>query len=190
MRRIVKVFLTMLLLVGASQASAFEGGLFKGDFEINGRLAFSHNNVSYDGDSRGSTSDLELSTFMGVFVSDLIQLGGTLFVANSSVDPDNGDSYSGTMFGIGPDIVFNFNNEGPIVPFIDFAVAIAMYSGDIYGEETGYILPSLQVGIRALIGNSAAANFGIGYARTINNSGIEDLSSNSLSLFAGFSVFP
>ena len=190
MGRVVLITVTLFLVASISQANAFEGGLYKGDFEINGRLEFSHNSLSRDGNGLGSTSDLELGTFMGVFLSDLIQIGGTLFVNYSSVDPDGGDSYNGTMFGIGPDIVFNFNNKGPIVPFIDIGVAIAVFSGDLYGEENGYIAPTIQGGIRALIGNSAAANFGIAYTHVINNSGVEDLNSNSLGVFVGFSVFP
>jgi len=125
-----------------------------------------------------------------VFLSDLIQIGGTLFVNYSSAEVNNSNSVSGTAFGIGPDIVFNFNNKGPVVPYIDIAVAVAIYSGDIYGEETGYILPSIQGGLRVLIGDSAAANFGVGYAHGTNTGGVDGVNNNSFGLFMGFSVFP
>lgn len=190
MRRLWCVLAVLVAAASWVPGYAFEGGLGQGDLEINGRLAFTHSGLSQDGNGLGSTTDLEFATFLGVFTSDQIQLGGTLFLNFNSVDPERGGSYSGTMFGLGPDLVINFNTQGPIVPFIDIGVGVAVYSGDIYGEEVGFIAPSIQGGIRALIGNAAAANFGAGYTHTINNAGVEDLNGNSLGVFVGFSVFP
>lgn len=190
MKRASFAIVMMILVIGAHPVFAGEQGLYKGDFELSGRFSFNHSSLSADGGGSASSSDLELSTFGGVFLSDLIQVGGTLFVNYSSADIDNGGSVSGTAFGIGPDLVFNFNNKGPIVPYIDLAIAVAVYSGDVYGDETGYILPSIQGGLRVLIGDSAAANFGVGYAHVSNTGGYDGVTNNAVSLFAGFSVFP
>lgn len=161
-----------------------------GDIELGGRLSFSHTGYSVDGDDVLATTALEFQPSIGYFTSDLFEIGGSVFLRYTSFDPDAGESASATVFGIGPDIYFNFNNDGPVVPFIGLSCAIVLFDGEGYGDETGLILPSFSAGIRAQIGDSASFNLGASYAHGINPDGVDEASSNSLGLFAGFSVFP
>lgn len=190
MKRTIFTLILLFLVIGVQNVTAEEPGLHKGDLELSGRLSFNHSRLSVEGGSDVTSSNLEFGSFFGVFLSDLIQIGGTLFVDYNSWETSGHGSVSHTSFGIGPDIVFNFNNKGPLVPYIDFALAVAIYSGDSYGEEIGFILPSIQGGLRVLIGDSAAANFGVGYAHVSNVSGYDGRNKNAFSVFAGFSVFP
>ena len=189
MFRVLFIPMAFLLVLGATTAYSFEGGLGEGDLELSARLNRSFNYLS-DGTGNSAVSrDFDLATFVGVFVSDRIQVGGTLFAQFSSEDYINGEYVGGTMFGIGPNIVFNYNTQGQIVPYADIGIAVALGSGDFSGDEIVWVAPSIRGGARALIGESTSANLGFGFAHMTNTYGVTGISNYSFSVFVGVSIF-
>ena len=190
MLRILLASMILLLVFGATAAFSFESGFGEGDIELNARFGFARNNLSVETGESGTSNDFDLATFIGVFVSDRIQVGGTLFAQFSTETYSGGQSVGGTMIGIGPDIVFNYNTSGSVVPYVDIGIAVALGSGDDSGDEMVWIAPSVRGGVRALIGDSASANFGIGFAHMTNTYGVPGVSNYSFSAFVGVSFFP
>jgi hypothetical protein len=189
MLRILVAPMTLLFMFGATTAFSFDGGFGEGDLELNARFGFSQNHLSVDTGENDTSNDFDLATFIGVFVSDRIQVGGTIFAQFSTEEIVGGLSSGGTMIGIGPDIVFNYNTSGSIVPYVDIGIAVALGSGDGSGDEIVWIAPSVRGGARALVGDSISANFGIGFAHMSNTYGVTGVSNYSFSAFVGVSFF-
>jgi len=93
------------------------------------------------------------------------------------------------MFGIGPNIIFNYNTSGKIVPYVDIGLAVALGSGDLSGDKIAWIAPSIRGGVRTKVGKSISVNFGTGFAHMTNTYGVKGVSNFAFSAFLGLSFF-
>jgi hypothetical protein len=177
----------LLMFSSASQA----GSLPKGTLEVSAYGLFDYSSYSADGDDAGSSTDFTLTGDLGYSVTDLLEVFGGLLIQHSSVDPVGAASVSQTAVGPEAGLTLNFKTSSIVVPYITGAVGLVAYSGDVLDNySTGWMVPFLGAGIRVLVGNSAAFNFGLGYVHNIHATGAEDLTSDSIQVSVGISAFP
>lgn len=186
-RMISLIMLAALLVVTSASAASLD----KGTVEISYRFGFDHSSYSFDGVDAGSATTVELNGNVGYCITDLIELQGGLLYQHSSLDPEGGESTSGSLYGITGSLVFNFKTSGNYVPYILAGLGVVGYDGDDYEDaSSSLVLPQLAAGIRLMIKDAAAADFGVGYTHLTNAGGVEDLAANSLMMQIGISIFP
>jgi hypothetical protein len=155
--------------------------------ELSTGLMFTHTSYAVDGNNTGSTTELQVQEGLGYCVNDLLELNGSLVLIHQSVNPRSGTSIGGTSYGFGGSLVFNFPSKSSIIPFLQGGFALLAYSGDMYeNAETTYVLPSIGVGLRFLVTESASINSGLYYQHISNALGVEDVSANQL--YFGLSI--
>jgi hypothetical protein len=189
MRSVAAIVALVVLTLGPGGAAPSAAApLGKGALEIGPSLAFSHN--SYSDVSQSifftslSTSTLDATGFVGYFVTDMVELGGSARVTYQSYDYGFGSS-SSTVAGLTGGITLNFISSGSIVPLLRGSLGVS------WGGPENMLIPSLEGGLRAMVGRSASVNFLVGYQhQTIPFSDVGDRSVNSVTFGVGVSVFP
>jgi len=193
MRRFVAVLALYTFAFGLASATPSESSpLGKGALEINPSLAYSHNSYSSFGSTDFTTTTVNVSGFLGYFVSDMIEVGGAVLVSYQSFDfgAPIGSS-SSTSAGLTGGVAVNFVSSGNVVPFLRGSLGFLSNSGDAgFGTETTVIAPLLEGGLRVMVGSSASVNFVVGYQHQTSALGVQDESANVITLGVGVSVFP
>lgn len=197
MRRPAVLLVLMLLTLGLTNAAPSRSSeLGKGAIELNPSLAYSHNSHSGYAGVDITTTTLDVSGFVGYFVSDRLELGGALLVSRESlvIGEDGGGSgsaQSATAAGLVGGVALNFPASGRLVPFVRGSVGFLSNSGDLYiDNSTTVIAPLLEGGLRVMVGGSASVNVVVGYAHRSNAYGVQDQTIRSVTLGVGVSVFP
>ena len=188
MRSVAAIVALYVLTLGPGSAGPSSAApLGKGALEIGPSLAFSHN--SHSGEPTGffltsfSTSTLDATGFVGYFVTDMVELGGSARVTYQSYDYGFGSS-SSTVAGMTGGITLNFVSSGSIVPLLRGSLGVS------WGGPENTLIPSLEGGIRAMVGRSASVNFLVGYQHQSSHFDGIDRSVNSVTFGVGVSVFP
>ena len=186
---VLSVLLFPLALLSAASAGAAPLG--QGAVELQVGSSFSHNSYSYQGETVLRQTTLALGLSGGDFLTDRLEIGGGVAAVHSFLDEVGVGSASQTSFGLSGNVTFNFPAGGNLVPFVGLAVGPIFYSGDgLSSTEATLILPSVQVGVRQMVGNSASVNFGLSFAHQLNALGVKDLNGNQLALTIGMSIYP
>jgi hypothetical protein len=183
---LVLVVLAMLLAATASHAAT----LAKGTFELEPSGQFSHQSFSFNGNGAGTQTNLTLQALLGYSTTDMLELVASPVVTHSSSDDPTFGTLSATAFGLLAGVRFNFSVEGNVVPFVGAALGVEKFSGDLGGDETAFIAPSIEAGLRLMLGNKAAAVFAADYQHQTSAVGVKDLSANDFALSVGVSLFP
>jgi hypothetical protein len=182
---------SVVLIALQFSVPANAGKVGAGAVEIATRGGFQIDSFSRDGDGLGSQTTVEIIGGLNYSFSDLIALGGGIRLQTRSIDPDSGESVSETSVGFEGSLTFNFQTEGPIIPFAGAGAGILTWSGDFYDDaENTLLLPSIFAGMRIPVMDAASFNISLGYTRQVNAEGVDSLDANSFGIQFGFSVFP
>jgi hypothetical protein len=176
-------FVAAFLVFVAAAPSAGAAPLERGTVELAPAVSFSH--ASYS--ASGGGGSVSLTTFagsagLGYCISDRAEILGNLIVTDIS-----GDFGSGSSVGLSGGVGFNFPSGSNVVPFVQAQLGILTNSG---GGDTSLLLPTLEGGIRLLVGSSASVNIGVGFQHQTNALGVSDVSANVILLQLGVSIFP
>ena len=180
--------LLALILGGASRANA--ATLSKGTVELVPTLNFSRSSYSFQNSDAGSITTLVGSGRLGYCLSDRVEVDGGLLINHLSVDDPGTGSENATSFGLTGGVTLNFATSGNTVPFLRLGLGVLSNSGELTGDETTFLAPVLEGGLRLMIGSASSVNFGVFYQHESDALGQNDLSANTLGLLIGVSVFP
>ena len=180
------IALAAFVLTGAAHSAQ----LSKGTFELEPTAQFFHQSFSFSGNDAGSITNLSLLATLGYFTSPALELIGSPVITHQSSDDPVFGTISGTSFGLLAGLRYNFEVTGNVVPFLEGAVGVEKFSGDVGGSEASFVAPEIGAGIRVMVGSAAAVNIAGVYAHVASAEGVQDLSSNNFSLSLGVSVFP
>jgi hypothetical protein len=165
--------------------------LGKGAVEIGPSLAYSHSSYSFSGSSDFSTTTVDVNGFVGYFVTDMVEVGGSLLVTYLSIDAGPSANASSTDAGLTGGITLNFVSSGNVVPFVRGSLGFTSHSGEAsFGSQSTLIAPLLEGGLRAMVGRSASVNFTVGYQHHSDALGVPDESANIVTFGVGVSLFP
>lgn len=181
MRRSIPILVVILALV--SGPGIAQAALEQGTVELIPAATLMH--VSYSDGFGGSASVTTLtgSVGFGYCVSDRAEL-----LAGFLVNHISGDFGDATSAGLSGGFGLNFTSPGSnVVPFLQAQLGFVTNSG---GGETSLIIPSVAAGIRCLVGTGASVNFAAAFAHETNALGVADVSSNTIGLQVGVSIFP
>ena len=190
-RGIVAALAVIVATMAWGSSALHAATLEKGTIELTPSLGFNRNSLSVSGTDVGTLTNFSASGEIGYCVTNHFEVGGGLLMTYQSIDDPISGSESSTAFGVIGGVQYNFSSAGQMVPFARAAIGILTNSGSLsVGEETSFIAPMLQAGIRLLVGTSASVNCGIGYRHQTNTFGAQDLSANTFELQVGVSIFP
>jgi outer membrane protein W len=188
----MKYFVTVVvvavvgLLVGTT-ASA--GGIEAETVEVIPNTSFSYSSYS-DGNDDLTITNLQLGGAFGYFFTNMFELQIGVIVDYTSIDAGGGDSASQTNTGMVGSLVLNFPTESVVVPYVGVGGGFVVNSGDVgSADKLTSIVPTVEGGMRFLVGNSASINLGVSYEHQNNALGVEDVSANVVRFNVGVSAF-
>ena len=158
----------------------------EGRIELGGSFGFT--NSYYEG---GLMTDVTIMPRVGIFIMPKLQFEPTLIFSNQSINPDKGDSYSGSMFGVLFNVAYHYEgtSDSKMLPFLFAGFGFVAYSGDFYGDEMKMILPTAGAGVKCFITNSALIRGEAFWEHVKNDGGIKDHDANYFGIRAGVSIF-
>jgi len=180
-----------LFAFGSSALEAAAPG--KGSVEIAPSAAYAYNKLSFRGNDDGAVTGAFVDVLVGYYVTDMIQVGGSVLVEHSSIDPPPGAGATSTRssFGLDAGVQVNFPASGNVVPFVRAAAGFASNSGSgAFGTESTILAPIVAGGIRWMVGDAGSVNMGVAFRHEINAFGVKDEDANVFRVFVGVSLFP
>ena len=175
MRRILA---TCALALGLANAPALGASLpGRGALELSPSLAFSYASYFSNSSSNFSVSTLDLDAFVGYFLTDRLELGGSVLLSHVS--------FSGgqTTVGATGGLTFNFRS-GNLAPYLRAEFGY----GATPPGETIRLFPVLEGGARVMVGNAASVNFTVGFQHESHPGGSTSL--DRVLVGVGVSIFP
>ena len=151
-----------------------------------------------DGAFHASTTSVSLNTRIGCFLSKLIEVEGGPLLRYNSYDflnyPFSGRESSGSTsaVGIAGGVTLNPPVSGAFAPYLRVeAGVLASAKHDFPNSSRSYALPTVAAGVRAMVGSSAAIDFGVSFEHGIHPLFLySDAPLNILSFTVGMSMFP
>lgn len=181
--------LVIVLVFGASLivSTGFASEVRKGSIELDGDVGFQYNSLNEDA---GKYWDIQARAGVLRAMSDTVQLGaGTRFTFyNGDLGPLN--SVDGGVVSAEGMLRFNFGDSPLVIPFLQLAVGVGNWYGNLYPESSVSVTPSASFGIRYPFRDAVALNMVFTYIRELNYQGLEDIDANTFRLGFGFSIFP
>jgi hypothetical protein len=161
----------------------------KGTVEVTTQSFFSYASYSPDSGSDVTVTTINIDAGVGYFATSLLEVMGGIVVLHQGLDEEGGGSFSTTDFGVAGALRLNFATSGTAVPFLGAGLGIVTHGGDTDNDETTLIAPSVEAGVRFLVGSSASVNMALGYQFRSNALGVKDVSGNIILLGVGISAF-
>jgi hypothetical protein len=180
MRRTLAMCALALVAAGSAARGASLPG--RGALEVSPSAAFRYASYFSNGDNFSATT-LNLDAFVGYFVTDRVELGGSALVSYVSF------SGSRTAAGMSGGLTFNFRS-GNLAPYLRASVGFQAYDYDFGGSETNHLFPMLEGGARVMIGSTASVNFAVVFQHQSHPDGSTTLEADTILLGVGVSIFP
>jgi hypothetical protein len=185
---VVTVILMLVVLLPLAITSLAGELTAKGRVELGGDMSFTY--FSY---KDGSVTDVSIMPRVGYFVIPKLEVEPMLMITSTSYNPDEGESFSGTVFGALLNVAYHFEgaNSSKLVPFVFAGAGFASYSGDYYPKDskTALVAPDAGAGIKYFITNSAVIRGQGFYEHVTNDGGIEDNTVDDFGVSVGVSIF-
>lgn len=196
MKKLLTLFLVFSFLLLCSSLYAQEMRLNKGQVELGGDVGFGMTSYSWeDGDFFiDNTSTITFYPRVGYFVIPNLEIEPRLIFnyVKWNYEGEGTEDESFTTLGAILNLVYNFEMEGKVIPFVFGGLGFQSYSSDPEPDEdyeTTMILPDVGAGIKAFLTDNGVIRAELFYERHDKASGVDKLTTNNFGIRAGFSVF-
>ncbi len=183
-KRMLVLYLAVLLVGGLSFAQVQQRPLDKGTFNVGGAISFTSSSGEFYGDD--AISSFSLMPAVRYFVIDGLAVGLDLLLQTNSAG-----EYTDTTFGIGPTVAYMFDVNSPtFYPYVGAGVVYGSnkQSWDRY-STTGFIF-KFAGGVAFMLNPNLAVLAELGYAIESYKYGEWDAESGgTFSLSIGLSAF-
>jgi len=160
--------------VSANQVSA-------GGVELTPKVSFTHSNMKREGYGNiDNTTQFDFAPTIGFCLSDHYEVTGGAIVRHFQSGGTNN-----TNVGITTGLIYNFSPKGSLIPYVGAGFGVLFEEGFTF-DNTAVLAPDLQVGLRALVGNSASVNMGLGFQHETDG----HVHVNRVGAQMGVSIFP
>ena len=176
-----RILVTCALALALAHAPASADRLpGRGTLEVSPSLAFSYASFHSNGTSDFSATTLDLDTYVGYFVDDRLEVGGSAILSYVSFF---GSTTTGGLTG---GLTVNFRS-GNYAPYL--RASVGFLTGTGY-DQTNVLAPILEGGARVMVGKSASVNFSAGFRHQLHPGGSPVMDANTILLGVGVSLFP
>jgi hypothetical protein len=179
-----RLFVALALLATvpfALPAPASANQVSRGSVELSPKFSFTHSNLKREGYGNiERATEFTLTPTIGYCISDHYEVTGGAIVRHFQSGGTNS-----TNVGITTGLIYNFNPKGSLIPYAGAGFGVLFEEGFTF-DNTAVLAPDLQVGLRALVGNSASINMGVGFQHETDG----HVHVNRVGAQVGISVFP
>jgi hypothetical protein len=174
--------LALLVVVSiAVPAPAVANQVSAGSVELSPKVSFTHSNLKREGYGNiDNTTEFNFTPTIGFCLSDHYEVTGGAIVRHFQSGGTN-DTNVGVVTGL----TYNFNPRGSLIPYAGAGFGVLFEEGFTF-NDTAVLAPDLQVGLRALVGNSASVNMGLGFQHETDG----HVHVNRIGAQIGISIFP
>jgi hypothetical protein len=152
-----------------------------GSVELTPKIAFTHSNMKREGYGNiDNTTQFDFTPTIGFCLSDHYEVTGGAIVRHFQSGGTNN-----TNVGVTTGLIYNFNPKGSLIPYAGAGFGVLFEEGFTF-DNTAVLAPDLQVGLRALVGNSASVNMGVGFQHESDG----HVHVNRIGAQVGLSIFP
>ena len=191
MPRAVLIASISLFLAPALALQVRASDIPRGSVELHFGGGFDRMSIQDGSDDIGSQSEAQIGFGFARALTDRFMLGSSLSMIYVSIDPEGSGSSSASALRGNLDAYLNFDGGETLIPFLLLSFGVIRWSDDSASDyKPTLIVPRIGVGLRVLIGDSAAFVGVLGFENHIHAVGNEDLSARDIGLSFGISAFP
>jgi hypothetical protein len=180
-RRLLAMLAVLATVPFALPAPATANQVSRGSIELTPKFSFTHSNLKREGYGNiDNATEFNFAPSIGFCLSDRYEVTGGAIVRHFQSGGTNN-----TNVGVTTGLIYNFNPKGSLIPYAGAGFGVLFEEGFTF-DNTAVLAPDLQVGLRALVGNAASVNMGIGYQHETDG----HVHVNRVGAQVGISVFP